>query len=134
MDATLNLPRPVNRLALIAKARLGLSRSMAETIANQIGLTDKEMAYILNISERTYRRNQADSVLDYQASERLLLLSDLVEHGLSVFDGRADVLNHWLRSSLPELGRQTPLALLDSVSGFGLVDDVLGRIEHGVFS
>ena len=107
---------------------------MAETIANQIGLTDKEMAYILNISERTYRRNQADSVLDYQASERLLLLSDLVEHGLSVFDGRADVLNHWLRSSLPELGRQTPLALLDSVSGFGLVDDVLGRIEHGVFS
>ena len=36
------------------------------------------------------------------------------------------------RVPLPELRRQTPVSLLDTVTGFGMVHTVLGRIEHGI--
>jgi putative toxin-antitoxin system antitoxin component (TIGR02293 family) len=60
------------------------------------------------------------------------LLTNLLQHGLDVFDADADTLADWLRSPIRELNSQSPLQLLDTSTGFGLVDDVLGRIEHGI--
>ena len=40
----------------------------------------------------------------------------------------------WLHVSLPELRRQSPVALLDIVTGFGTVHTVLGRIKHGIYA
>lgn len=92
------------------------------------------MATILQIAERTLHRFRAEGQLDSQASERLLLLENLAAHGLLVFDGRADALADWLRYPLRELRQQAPLQLLTTISGFGLVDDVLTRIEYGVYA
>lgn len=120
--------------ALVEQARAGVERGKADEVARQIGLTDKEMAYILNISERTLHRLRPEALLDNNASERLLLLEGLLRHGLEVFDERAEVLGRWLRVPLPELRQQTPLALLDTVTGFSMVHTVLGRIEHGIYA
>ncbi|HLL95094.1 MAG TPA: MbcA/ParS/Xre antitoxin family protein, partial [Spirosoma sp.] len=62
----------------------------------------------------------------------LLLLANLLQHGLDVFDDDPETLAEWLRSSIRELNSQSPLSLMDTTTGFGLVDDVLGRIEHGI--
>jgi uncharacterized protein (DUF2384 family) len=126
----------------------------------------------LNMSVRSLHGKAANESLNLAASERLLLLEQLVQHGLHVFDGRADILSRWLRTPLAELGyregieemnatplaemgsfrkseptgqfsesgptietrfvAQSPIAVLDTVSGFSLVDDVLGRIEWGI--
>ena len=120
--------------ALVEQSRAGLSRAKADEVARPIGLTDKEMARILNLSERTFHRLRPDARLDSNASERLLLLDVLIRHGLDVFDGRTDVLARWLHGPLPELRRQAPVALLDTTIGFSLVHAVLGRIEHGIYS
>ena len=89
---------------------------------------------MLQVAERTLHRFRNEGRLDNQASERLLLLENLAAHGLLVFDGRADAFADWLRHPLHELKRQSPLQLLTTISGFGLVDDVLTRIEYGVYS
>ena len=122
-----------NSFVVVEKARAGVNRSKADEIAKQIGLTDKEMARVLNLSERTLHRLRPETLLDNNASERLLLLEELLQHGLDVFDGRADVLGRWLRLPLSELRRQAPLTLLDTATGFGMVHAVLGRIEHGIY-
>lgn len=122
-----------NSFAVVQQARNGVKRSKADEIAQQIGLTDKEMARVLNLSERTLHRLRPETLLDNNASERLLLLEELLRHGLDVFDGRADVLVRWLRVPLFELRRQAPLTLLDTATGFGMVHTVLGRIEHGIY-
>lgn len=119
---------------VIQQARSGLQRGKADEVARTIGLTDKEMAPILNLSERTFHRLRADDMLDNNSSERLLLLEQLLVHGLDVFDGRADVLGRWLRNPLSELHQQAPLTLLDTTTGFGMVHNVLGRIEHGIYA
>lgn len=119
---------------LVDQARTGVERGKADELARKVGLTDKEMARILNLSERTLHRLQPQVLLDSNASERLLLLEGLIRHGLDVFDGRVEVLGRWLRVPLTELRRQAPLSLLDTVTGFSMVHAVLGRIEHGIYA
>lgn len=117
---------------LIDKARQGMLRSEADEVAGLAGLTDLEMARILNMSDRNLHRIKPDQRLSRDASERLLLLTNLLRHGLDVFDEDAETLSNWLRSPIRELNSQAPLSLLDTTTGFGLADDVLGRIEHGI--
>lgn len=173
-----DLVRPVTDL--IQQARHGVLRRRVDEIANVVGLTDREMSRILNMSVRGLHGKANSELLTSAASERLLLLERLVQHGLSVFDGRVDLLSRWLRTPLFELAYreeadesedlskpfsirnvgsfqepsrqqtdtlntteaatdtpaglipQSPLAVLDTVSGFSLAEDVLGRIEWGI--
>jgi putative toxin-antitoxin system antitoxin component (TIGR02293 family) len=117
---------------VIDKSRQGMLRTEADKVAQLAGLTDIELARILNMSVRNLHRLKADDKLARDASERLLLLTNLLHHGLDVFDDDAQTLAEWLRSPIRELNTQSPLSLLDTTTGFGLVDDVLGRIEHGI--
>lgn len=134
MELTIDTQWSGDGFAVVEQTRSGVSRGKVDEVAQLIGLTDKEMARILNLSERTLHRLRPDSRLDSNSSERLILLEGLIRHGLDVFDGRADVLGRWLRGSLPELRRQAPVSLLDTTTGFGMVHTVLGRIEHGIYA
>ena len=168
--------------SIISQARQGVLRRRVDEIARLVGLTDKEMARILNMSIRGLHGKATTERLSLAASERLLLLERLVQRGLAVFDGRADLLARWLRTPLAELAyrpgqylgvevsapsslldmgsfdqpiepitqpsvrpptpplyhdepsvvAQSPLAVLDTVSGFSLAEDVLGRTEWGI--
>ncbi len=170
--------RPVSDL--IRQARQGVLRRRVDEVAKIVNLTDKEMAQVLNMSVRSLHGKPPTETLTLAAGERLLLFEALVRHGLSVFDGRANLLSHWLRTPLAELAdsekrdedhptvpvrqlgsfsqpvntpviasadrmsdednqsvknlAQSPLSVLDTVSGFSLADDVLGRIEWGLIS
>lgn len=97
-----------------------------------VGLTDKEMAFALNMTARNLHRLKNDQRFGVDASERLLLLKNLLLHALDTFEGRPAVVLHWLRTPIRELAQQAPLQLLDTVTGFGLVEDVLGRIDYGL--
>lgn len=118
--------------ALIDQSRQGVLRSEADRVAGLAKLTDIELARILNMSVRNLHRLKVDDKLARDVSERLLLLTNLLEHGLSVFDTDSETLADWLRTPIRELNSQSPIQLLDTTTGFGLVDDVLGRIEHGI--
>lgn len=134
MEALLEIGVADNGFGVMEQARAGVDRVKADEVAQLVGLTDREMARILNVSERTLHRIQPRTRLDSNASERLLLLEALIRHGLAVFDERAEVLGRWLHVPLPELRRQTPVSLLDTITGFGMVHTVLGRIEHGIYA
>jgi putative toxin-antitoxin system antitoxin component (TIGR02293 family) len=57
----------------------------------------------------------------------------LDKHGVEVFEDQGK-FNRWLRRPLPLLQQQSPLQLLDTVTGFRVVDQLLGRIAYGVYS
>lgn len=111
-----------------------MNTQQVDQLAQLLNLSLKEMAVILQIAERSLHRFRREGHLDEYASERLLLLDSLAAHGLLVFDGQTDALATWLRYPLRELKSQAPLQLLATISGFTLVDDVLTRIEYGVYS
>lgn len=117
---------------VVGQSRVGVSRSLADDIANLVGLTDKEMAYILGMTPRNLHRLTPQQNFSRDASERLLLLKNILLHALETFEGQAVVVLQWLRTPLRELENQSPVQLMDTVTGFGLVNDVLGRLDYGL--
>ena len=87
---------------LIVQARQKLPRSQVDAVAKLGGLTKKEMALVVGITEwNLYNQHQGD--LSVPLSERLLLLEKLFQHGLAVFDGNQQLMFDWMRTPLAEL-------------------------------
>jgi putative toxin-antitoxin system antitoxin component (TIGR02293 family) len=123
----------INDLDLIAISRMGLASKEMTTLADRLELSGKEIARLLTLSTRTYHRRKPEQLLDPVATERLLLLTKLADHGYDVFEDQHN-FNQWLRQPLRILGQQAPLDILDTSQGIKLIDNLLGRIEYGVYS
>ena len=102
-------------------------------LAQQFGVTLKELAPLLQLSESTLNRLRRQNTLAGATAERVELLRGVFQHGLRVYWGDELSLHDWLRYPLGELDGRTPLQTLTTIAGFTQVDDVLGRIEHGIF-
>ncbi|GAB4026044.1 type II RES/Xre toxin-antitoxin system antitoxin [Spirosoma gilvum] len=120
-------------LQLIDRSRQGLAGPETSRVAGLLGVTDKEMARLLNQSVATFHRQVKTTHLDAPTSERLLLLTRLAVYGEAVFQDKGK-FTRWLRRPLRLLENRSPLDLLDSSVGVQLVEDLLGRIDYGVFS
>lgn len=126
-------PRLLTEQEIITRSRQGVLRVEADRVAGLIGLTDKELAAALGLSASYLHRLKVDQRISQDASERLLLLENLLLHALDTFEEQSKTVLGWLRSPLRELDYQTPLQALDTVTGYTLVDRVLGRIDYGIF-
>lgn len=125
-------PTRSSPFGVINSSRQGVLRSQVDEIAALAGLTDREMAYALNMTPRNLHRLKDEQRFSVDASERLLLMKNLLMHALDTFEGRKPTVLQWLRTPIRELASQAPLQLLDTVTGFGLADDVLGRLDYGL--
>lgn len=136
--AITQVPGSLSPLQLIDRSRAGLAGAEAGRVATLLGVTDKEMARLLNQSVATFHRQAKASRLDAATSERLLLLTKLATYGALVFQDYGGPshgkFTRWLRRPLRLLADRSPLDLLDSTTGVQLVEDILGRIDYGVFS
>ncbi|WAC11069.1 antitoxin Xre/MbcA/ParS toxin-binding domain-containing protein [Dyadobacter pollutisoli] len=124
--------KPASDFNVIKTSREGVLRSVADDVSNLVGLTDNEIAYVLGMTPRNLHRIQAEKRLGTEASERLLLLRNVIIHALDTFEGKENTVRNWLRTPINELNDQSPLQLMDTITGFGLVDDVLGRLDYGL--
>lgn len=133
-DATVRvLPERTSPFELITRSRLGMGYGQVRQVATLLELTIRELSVLLSMNERTMARRLVSGSLNKVESERLLLLEALAAHGLRVFEDQGK-FNRWLRRPLEILDGQSPLQLLDTATGFQVVDQVLGRIEYGVYS
>jgi putative toxin-antitoxin system antitoxin component (TIGR02293 family) len=131
------LPTPpfpwLHEQEIITRSRQGVVRAEVDRVAALVGFTDKEMAVALGLSTSYLHRLKTEQRMSQEASERLLLLENLLHHALDTFEGRGSTVLGWLRTPLRELEYQSPLQTLDTVTGFTVVERVLGRIDHGIF-
>jgi len=124
---------PPSDFDLVKVARGGIAKQKLLSLARKLSLTIQEIADILHISERTLQRYSPDTFIKTEHADRAIELARLYERGIDVL-GSAEAFNKWLRQPNYALRNQAPLSLLDTSIGFTMVLDVLGRIEHGVFS
>ena len=87
---------------IIRQAQQKVSRGLVDEVAALSGLTKKEIASLIGITERAlFKTTKSDfSIL---ISEHLLLLKQVFIHGLAVFDHNKKTFAQWLRTPLPEL-------------------------------
>lgn len=125
--------RELSELKMIELIRSGLSRASFYRIAEYLGITVETMCGLVHISPRTLQRKAGDESLSSLVSERAIDLARLIVHGAGVF-GSVSAFQSWIREPRPALGGLSPLSLMDTAAGCSMVRDVLGRIEHGVYS
>ena len=118
---------------LISQSRNGINMRGIKRIMQRYDLSQKEMAVILNVSERTLQRYADDAILSKDSSERALHLQRLFERGKEVF-GTADIFLQWMRTPNLIYKNHQPFSYLDTIFGFELLENELGRIEHGVLA
>jgi putative toxin-antitoxin system antitoxin component (TIGR02293 family) len=64
-------------------------------------------------------------------SELELLVAELINYGIEVFNKQEDKFQRWMKKPTNSLGNNTPESLLDSVAGIQEVRNCLNRIEFG---
>jgi putative toxin-antitoxin system antitoxin component (TIGR02293 family) len=113
--------------------RKGLPKKVLDHLLAKMDISEDEMAAILHVSKRTLQRRTTQESLNEEQSERLIELAKLYSKGEEVL-GTLENFKSWMNTSLLALGNKRPKDFLDTSIGIGILLDVLGRIEQGVFS
>jgi putative toxin-antitoxin system antitoxin component (TIGR02293 family) len=109
----------------------GLPFSALESVRARLGLTVPETASVLQMPARTLARRRQAQKLAADESDRLYRLVRVAAHAVDVL-GSEEKAAAWLRHPNRALNSEPPLHLLDTDVGSRQVEDVLGRIEHGI--
>ncbi len=113
--------------------RRGVPVTTVATVASALDLPVATILDWLSISPRTWARRKQTGVLDVLESDRLARLTRLLRRAGRLLGGAA-AARVWLTTPQPALQRRTPFAVAATEVGAESVFNLLGRIEHGVFS
>jgi putative toxin-antitoxin system antitoxin component (TIGR02293 family) len=117
--------------ALAKRVREGLPFAALSAVVQQYGISRDVLCGILHLSRRNLLRRKEQDRLSPDESDRLYRLARVLAHANRVFEDPEESAD-WIQAPNAALGKQQPLALLDTDIGVQLVDQVLGRIEHGI--
>lgn len=113
--------------------RRGLPVTMVATVAETLQIGVPQVLEWLSVSPRTWARRKQQGVLDVLESDRVARLHRLIRRATIVLGGH-DEGRTWLTTPQRALQHRTPFDVASTEVGAETVFQLLGRIEHGVFS
>jgi len=120
--------------ALAAAVGDGLSPRALNDLQGWLGISQVALARVLGIPERTLHRRLRDKGrLPLAESERVARFGRLYHLAVRTL-GSPERARAWLGSKPKAFGGRTPLEVAATEPGARVVEQLLGRIEHGVFA
>jgi putative toxin-antitoxin system antitoxin component (TIGR02293 family) len=124
--------RWTTKLERVRIIRTGVPYASLEVIGHRINVPTKEVLTIFGLPQTTYnKKRRENSLLNGRDSEIVLLLTELFDFGLEVFNNEEDKFQRWMKKPNLSLGGDTPESLLDSITGMQEVKNSLNRLEFG---
>jgi len=115
-------------------ASKGVSADVIQNFRIHFNLSRDLTANMLNISAPTlYRWTRSNKNLERNFSIKLFEITDLFLYGSEVFGNDSNFFK-WLNLPNTALGGMEPIDLIEMPGGVSKVKDIIGRIEHGVYS
>jgi putative toxin-antitoxin system antitoxin component (TIGR02293 family) len=93
-----------------------------------------EISRFVAIPQRTLTRRQSQGTLQPDESDRVLRASAIFDLAVDLFEGDTAEARKWLQTPQPGLGGETPLDFASTEVGARAVENLIGRLEHGVFA
>ena len=118
---------------VIQRVVKGLPFSELETLRSEIGEPLESLARQLSISRSTLQRRRTERRLSPQESDRVMRFWRLLQHATRVF-GDVARARQWLKFPQRGLGAAVPLDYASTEVGAREVENLLGRIDYGVYS
>ena len=115
-------------------ASRGINANVIKNFRAYFNLSRNNTAEFLNVSEPTiYRWTKSNKKLDRNFLVKLFEISELFLLGSKIFQTKENFFK-WLNLPNTALGGMEPRELIEIPEGVSKVRDILGRIEHGVYS
>ena len=108
----------------------GLPRETYLRLKELTNFSAQELSAVMGVPERTLARRK---VFKPDESERILRIGKVFQHALEVM-GNLDSCRRWVSTPKKALGGKSPFEFCDTEPGAREVENLIGRIEHGVFS
>jgi len=118
---------------LIEVLRLGLPIQELQDLQASLDVPMDKLFPMLGISKATLHRRKANGRLDQAESDRVVRFAKLMGRAIEVMESE-DNARQWLTSPQFGLGGAVPLEYAETEVGAREVEDLLGRIEYGVYS
>ena len=126
-------PTPIELHELIAT---GLPSEMLTALASKVHLIPPtDFLNALGVSVRTLQRRSHTprARLSKDQSGRMWKFAEVLAKATEVFGSQSDA-EKWMNEPAVALDQRRPIDLLGSPVGVELVEDLLGRIEYGVYT
>ena len=110
-------------------------RALLERIERLPGASARDMETALGMSVRTFHRRKgaAAKPLSPEQGSRAWKLAEVVSRAADIF-GSEDEARRWLVRPAMALDGRRPLDMLGTSAGEEMVDDLLTRMDHGVYT
>ena len=124
-----------NRMERVNVIRQGVPYHSIEGISERLNSPVKTILSIVGIAQTTYNKKKSEhSLLDSRESELIVLLTELIDYGILVFNNEEEKFQRWLKKPNLALGGHSPDSLLDTATGIDEVNYCLNRVEFGNFA
>ena len=123
----------VGQGGVIRALKAGLPYRELEDLRDLLDLPMDRLAVHLGISRATLHRRKTAGRLDAGESDRVMRFGRLLGLSLSVMDS-LEQARRWLASPQVGLGGEIPLVYAETEVGAREVEDLLGRIDSGVYA
>ena len=125
---------PLTGLLLSSAVERGIGFDKLQLLSDALKSTPYEVAETLHISESTLLRRKKEGKLQADESDRLVRLGQIVAKVIQLFEGDQDAARAWLHRPARALGGCSPLKYSQTYLGAQEVEDLIERLEEGVFS
>lgn len=98
-----------------------------------LSINESLLGEILFIKLTTLGRRKKEGHFNIEESDRIARLTRILEFAVTVLKDEQTAVR-WFKSPQKALGNRVPLEISKTDSGCREVEDLLGRIEHGIFS
>lgn len=117
----------------IEKIKKGLPVSFFNELRREIDLTEKRLCSVVQVPVSTLATRKKKRRFTFPESERLARVRRIYNRAIEVFED-PELAKQWLKEPLFHLQNIAPIDFLETELGAREVENLLGRIEHGVFS
>lgn len=121
-----------NKLERVSVIRSGIPYESIEVISKRLNNPVKSILSIVGIPQTTYNKKKSEHLLlDSRDSELVILINELIDYGLDVFNNEEKKFQRWLKKPNLSIGGNSPESLLDTITGINEVKFSLNRLEFG---
>jgi putative toxin-antitoxin system antitoxin component (TIGR02293 family) len=117
---------------LVVRVRQGLPMEEFRSLQGLLAIPEEDLGRFLAISPATLGRRKKAGRLEMIESERVVRLARLFGKAYELFESE-EAAREWLKTPNPGTAGESPLSYADTEFGAREVENLIGRIEHGVF-
>jgi putative toxin-antitoxin system antitoxin component (TIGR02293 family) len=123
----------LNTAEVIHSIQMGLPFDELEQLRASLDVPIEKLTPKLGISKATFHRRKKQGRLEKDESDRVVRFARLMGKAVAVLESE-EAARRWLASPQFGLGGAIPLDYAQTEVGAREVEDLLGRIEYGVYS